>query len=222
MAKILLVEDDAALALSVSEWLKIEQHKVDTAKTGDEAIEYIKSFAYDLLILDWQLPGISGLDLCKFYRARSKGPVMMLTGLSDVAHKVQGLDAGADDYLTKPFHMSELLARVRAQLRRAVDTNIEQLGIGDLKVDLRSRVVKKSGREISLTPREYEVLEFILKHPNEVISPEMLLKRVWSSDADVSVQSVYACMNRLRKNLDPDDKEAVIKTVHGVGYRLDY
>jgi DNA-binding response OmpR family regulator len=222
MAKILLVEDDAAVVLTLSEWLTIEQHKVDAARTGDEAIDYIKAFAYDLLILDWQLPGISGLDICKYYRNRSKGPVLMLTGLSDVAHRVEGLDAGADDYLTKPFHMPELLARVRALIRRAADNRGDQIKAGDLLVDLRSHVVKKSGREITLTPREYEVLEFFLKHPNEVISPEMLLKRVWSSDADVSVQSVYACMNRLRKNLDAADKEGVIKTVHGVGYRLDF
>ncbi|MBX9721061.1 MAG: response regulator transcription factor, partial [Candidatus Obscuribacterales bacterium] len=181
----------------------------------------IKAFDYDLLILDRQIPGVSGLDICKYYRTRSKNAVLMLTGMSDVSSRVEGLNAGADDYLTKPFHMEELLARVRALLRRGADVKSDQLKSGDLTVDLRSRIVKKGGKTISLTPREYEVLEFFLKNQNEVVSPEMLLKRVWSSDADVSVQSVYACINRLRKNLDANDKEAVIKTVHGVGYRVD-
>ena len=222
-AKILLVEDDVANALTVKEWLLLEHHNVDVAFTGNQALDYLKAFTYDLLILDWQLPGPSGLQICKAYKSQTSGPVMMLTGMTSIEQRVEGLEAGADDYLVKPFDMRELLARVKSLLRRLAELGEPQkrLTVRDVSLDTGSRVVKRNDKELSLTPREYDVLEFFFKHPNQVISPDSLLKRVWNSDAAASPHSVYTCLNRLRKNLNPEDKDYLIKTVHGVGYRLD-
>jgi DNA-binding response OmpR family regulator len=222
MAKILVVDDDVANSLTVKEWLQLEHHNVDIAFTGNQALDYLKAFGYDLLILDWQLPGPSGIDICKQYKSKGNAPVLMLTAMSSVEQRVEGLEAGADDYLVKPFDMRELLARVKALIRRASDTtDLQKLTIRDITIDTGSRIVKRGERELNLSPREYEVLEFFFRNANQVISPDALLKRVWNSDASASPHAVYTCLNRLRKNINPDDKEYLIKTVHGVGYRLD-
>lgn len=221
MPKILVVEDDKALSKVVTELLELERYNVDLAETGRKALDYLESFEYDLLILDRQLPEISGIEICKHYRSSSKGPVLMLTGMNTVTDRVDGLEAGADDYLAKPFDSRELLARVRALLRRATDFQSGPIKIGELHIDLDSHIISRGDKRLSLTPREFEVLEYFLKNPNKVISPEALLKRVWHSDSEASPHAVYTCINRLRKNLDPADKEAVIKTVHGVGYRFE-
>lgn len=221
MAKILLVEDDSATSITVQELLRMEGYTCDAAFDGDSALDYLAAFSYDLLILDRQLPGPNGIEICKHYRKKSKGPVLMLTGLGSVTDKVEGLDAGADDYLAKPFDSRELSARIRSLLRRATDSPSDVIEVGNISIDTRSHIVTRDGAKISLTPKEYDVLEFFVKHPNQVISTEALIKRVWQSDADTSQHAVYICINRLRKNLNPQDKEAVIKTVHGVGYRLD-
>lgn len=222
MAKILVVEDDVATSLAIKEWLESEKHKVDVVNSGDEALDYLKAFEYDLLLLDRQLPGLSGIEICKLYKSKTSRPVLMLTSMSSIEHKVQGLESGADDYLTKPFDVRELIARVKALLRRSTDNQIlDKVTIRDITVDTGSRIVKRNEKTIELTPREYELLEFFVKHPNQIISQEALLKRVWHSDADASPQAVYTCLNRLRKHLDASDKEYLIKTVHGVGYRLE-
>jgi DNA-binding response OmpR family regulator len=222
MAKILVVEDDIAISRNVKDWLESEKHKVDTAFNGDSALDYLNAFEYDLLLLDRQLPGRSGVELCRYYRTKSNGPVLMLTGMSSVQDKISGLDAGADDYLTKPFDPGELLARVRALLRRGAPAVSEEHNtIRGISLDSGSRKVKKDGIELQLTKKEFDVLEFFFKHPNQVISPDALLKRVWESESDATQHAVYNCINRLRKNLDANNKEALIKTVHGVGYRLD-
>jgi DNA-binding response OmpR family regulator len=222
MAKILLVDDDVPFADSIKEWLEFDHHKVDAVHTPAEALRFIAAFDYDVLLLDWQLPEMTGLDLCRRYRSGNGNAfVIMLTGMSSVDNKVEGLEAGADDYLAKPFDLRELASRVRALTRRPAQYDGDVLQSGDLKLDTRSRVVTKSGGELQLKPLEYSVLEFFLKHQGQVISPEALLKRVWDSSAEASIDSVYTCINRLRKKLNDTDKEAVIKTVHGVGYRLD-
>jgi OmpR-family two-component system manganese-sensing response regulator len=222
MAKILVVDDDVLFANSMKEWLEFDHHKVDMAHDAEEATQFIKSFDYDILLLDWQLPGMSGVDLCKRYRTSGGGAyVIMLTGLNSVENKVEGLEAGADDYLAKPFAVKELMSRVKALLRRPARYGGQLLKAGDLTLDTASRVVTRSGVEIQLKPLEYAVLEFFMKHPNQVIGPDALLKRVWDSSGDASTDAVYTCINRLRKKLNDSDKEAVIKTVHGVGYRFD-
>ena len=221
MAKILLVEDDIGISRSVKDWLLAEQHKVDTAFTGTSALDYLNSFEYDLLILDRQLPELNGIEICKYYRNKCDGFVLMLTGMSSIEDKIDGLEAGADDYLTKPFDMRELLARVKALLRRPEAVEKAVLAFKNISLDTQSRIVRKDGKELSLTPREYDVLQFFFKHPNQVITQETLLKRIWHSDSSSTHHAVYNCLNRLRKNLDPTNKEALIKTVHGIGYRLD-
>ena len=145
----------------------------------------------------------------------------MLTAMDAVVDKVEALSAGADDYLTKPFDARELMARVKALLRRASNFNEESAQIKDITIHFSSRIVNKADKELSLTPKEFDLLEYFIKHKNQVISPDTLLKKLWHSDSDASPHAVYTCMNRLRKNLNPEDKEAIIKTVRGVGYRLD-
>lgn len=221
MTKILVVEDDAATAVVVSDLLRDENYNVDIAHDGNEALDYLNTAEYDLLVLDRQLPGVSGKEVCLHYRKRSRGPVLMLTGMGTVADRVEGLEAGADDYLTKPFDARELLARIRALLRRASDFMPEVVILADISINFRSRIVSKEGKAINLTPREFEVLDYFIKHANEVVSPDVLLRRVWQSDSDASPHAVYTCINRLRKHLNAADKEAIIKTVHGVGYRLE-
>ncbi len=221
MAKILLVEDDMAIAVTVKQWLESEHHNVDHANTGNSALDYLKVFEYDLLILDRQLPGVSGIELCKSYKLKANAPVLMLTGMNSIEDKVDGLEAGADDYLTKPFDTRELMARIKALLRRNSGTKEETMSAAGVTINTASRIVTKDGKELTLTPREFEVLEYFFRHPNQVIGPEAFLKRVWHSDSDASQRAVYSCINRLRKNIDPNNKEALIKTVHGVGYRLE-
>ncbi|MBX9572088.1 MAG: response regulator transcription factor [Candidatus Obscuribacterales bacterium] len=221
MPKILVVEDDASMAKIVLDLLQLERYQVDHASTGQQAEDYLNSFAYDLLILDRQLPGASGVEICRNYRKSANGPVLMLTAMDAVVDKVEALSAGADDYLTKPFDARELMARVKALLRRASNFNEESAQIKDITIHFSSRIVNKADKELSLTPKEFDLLEYFIKHKNQVISPDTLLKKLWHSDSDASPHAVYTCMNRLRKNLNPEDKEAIIKTVRGVGYRLD-
>jgi DNA-binding response OmpR family regulator len=223
MAKILVIDDDAALARSIKDFLEFEHHAVDTVFDADAAWEHLQAFGYDVVILDWQLPGgASGVDICKRYRAQGgASPVLMLTGMSQTGNKIQGLDAGADDYVTKPVEIPELVARVRAMLRRPAAFSGDMLKAGQLELNTRTRICKKNGSEIKLKPVEYNVLEFLLRHPNEVISAESLLRQVWDSDSDSSLDAVYTVVTRLRKKLQDSDKDAeIIKTVHGVGYRL--
>jgi DNA-binding response OmpR family regulator len=222
MAKILIVEDDTANAVALKEWLELEHHYIDVAFSGSEALHYFKSSTYELLILDRGLPDTSGIELCRLYKSKANGLVLMLTGMSSVDDRVDGLEAGADDYLVKPFEMKELLARVKSLLRRYNQISSQsQFSIKDISLDTNSRIVKRGAKVLDLTPREYEVLEYFFKNPNTVVSPDALLRRVWNSDNSGSPHAVYTCLNRLRKNLNAEDKEYLIKTVHGVGYRLE-
>lgn len=221
MPKILLVEDDKSISKMLVPWLEAENYLVDLVETGNAALDYITSFQYDLVILDVQLPDLSGIEICRSYRKKSKGPVLMLTGLDAIDDKVVGLDAGADDYLTKPFDSREFMARVRAQIRREQGDSQKVFTAHKIMLDCQSRTVEKNGKRIALTPKEFDVLEFFMRNPNTVITPDALLKRIWSSDSEASPHAVYNCLNRLRKNLDASNKEAVIKTVHGSGYRLE-
>jgi len=221
MTKILLVEDDADILKTVVTFLKFEQFAVETTSDGLEAQALLKSFAYDLIILDWQLPGMSGVEICKDFRGRrGMTPVLMLTGLSSVKSKLEGLDSGADDYLTKPFDMRELGSRVRALLRRPASVIANNnLIAGHLCLDEAQRIVTAKGSPIALTPREYELFQFLMRHPNQALSGEALLNRVWPSDSTVTAEALRTAMKRLRSKIDPEAK--VLKTIHGVGYILE-
>lgn len=222
MAKILIVEDDLDLANNVVEWLKFEQHTVEAVHDGQEGADRLKLYKYDLAILDWELPKKNGPDVCKQYRAGGgQIPILMLTGKSEIEDKTTGLDAGADDYLTKPFSMKELSARLRALLRRPAATVANTLTVRDIVFDTGTKKVSKNGKEIELAPKELALLEFFLKHQDQVFSQEALLERVWSSESDASVFAVYTAVKTLRKKLTGADEKPFLATVHGLGYRLE-
>ncbi|MBX9670477.1 MAG: response regulator transcription factor [Candidatus Obscuribacterales bacterium] len=222
MAKILVVEDDHSVAQSIEEFLKAEQHTVDVVHDGQDALERLDVFHYDAMVLDWNLPRLNGIDVCKATRAGGSSMlIIMLTGKTDLDARLTGLDTGADDYMTKPFHPSELAARVRALLRRPAMVQDEVLKKGDLVVNTHTRKVTKAEKEVALQPMEYKLLEFFLRHPDRLFSSEALLRRCWSDEADISLDAIYTCIRRLRKKLDMEKDTSIIRTVHSVGYILD-
>jgi len=221
MSKILLVEDDKVLAEMVTDWLTHEHYQVDCLHSGRDGLDRLKFYSYDLVILDWDLPELSGIDILKEYRDKGGAtPVLMLTGKSTVDEKLVGLDSGADDYLTKPFHMKELSARLRSLLRRPQAMHANLLKARNLELDATLYRVTKDGVEIELLPKEFALLEFLMRHPNQVFSAEALLDRVWKADSDATTEAIRSCFKRLRKKIDVDDGEPILKNVHGVGYKL--
>lgn len=223
MSKILVAEDDKGLSFTLCEWLQAQSFAkhIDAVENGEDAWHHLKFGHYDLVMLDWEMPGLPGIEIVRRYRqAGGISPVLMLTGKSTIEDKEAGLDAGADDYLTKPFQMRELMARVRALLRRPAQFAGDLLKAGSICIDTKARIATRDGIDIKLQPNELAVLEYLMRHPNEVFSPEMLLARVWSSETEASLDAVYTCLNRIRKKIDASDKDALIRTVRGVGYRL--
>ncbi|MBX9689621.1 MAG: response regulator transcription factor [Candidatus Obscuribacterales bacterium] len=219
MAKLLLVEDDPNLLEALQLTLELEKHVIDTASDGEEAEFKIKSFEYDLLIMDWQLPDKEGVDIVKAYRQRGgKTPILMLTGKSRAAEKGQGLDSGADDYLTKPFDDIELKARVRALLRRPAVICDNILSCRGISLNPSLHVVTKDDQVVQLMPKEYQLLEFLMRHPNQVFSQETLLNKVWPTDSEATVEALRTTLKRLRKKMDPEGQ--IIGTIHGVGLVL--
>lgn len=221
MAKILVVEDDEAFRETLCAWLEAKDHKVDAAADGIAGMEFLRAYTYDLLILDWNLPGMTGIDICRKYRASGgAGGVIMLTGQKELDDKETGLDTGADDYITKPCEPRELLARIRALLRRPNITPSEVLTYGPVTCDTNARTVTVGSTNIRLSPTEYSVFEFLLRRPNQVFSCEQLLKQIWTADDEVSLDSVYTTMNRLRKKIQVEEVGQLIQTVHGAGYKF--
>lgn len=222
MAKIIIVEDNIPLATDVVDCLKFDHHNVEPIYDGLEAMELLLSTHFDLIILDWDLPGLSGIDILRRFRDNGGDtPVIMLTGKGRVTEKEIGLDSGADDYLTKPFAMKELSARVRAQLRRTSKATSNTLKLRDMELDPLKFVLKKNGEEIKLLKTEFSLLEFLMRHPNEPFTSEALLTRVWASDSNSGTDAIRSCLRRLRKKLnDTNENNPIIETVHGVGYRL--
>jgi DNA-binding response OmpR family regulator len=220
LPKILIVEDDQNLSLMLQSALKAEHFVVDLVTTGEEAVERLSFYSYDLAIIDWILPGLSGLDVCRQYR--EKGgliPILILTGKSKVREIRAGLDSGSDDYLTKPFDMEELSARVRALLRRPVTLKATVLTVGDLVLDVTAKRATKSGVEVHLTPKEFAVLELLMRHPNQPFSAETLIERIWSSESETSPESIRPFMFRLREKIETGGPP-VIETMRGQGYKL--
>ncbi|MCC7527129.1 MAG: response regulator transcription factor [Candidatus Melainabacteria bacterium] len=221
MSKILLAEDEALLANEISEWLQYEHYIVDVARNGAEAENMLRTCQYDVLILDWMLPGISGVDICKRYRANGgQTPILILTARSSIQCKETGLDSGADDYLTKPFQLKELSARIRSLLRRAVVAPSTKLQITNITIDPKARLVLKDGVEIHLEPREFNLLEFLFRHPNVLFTSEALIGRVWESHADITAETLRSYVKSLRKKIDRPGHPSIITTVHGSGYMV--
>jgi two-component system OmpR family response regulator len=215
--RVLVVEDEAKLAALLRQGLRREGMAVDVARTGEEALVRATATNYDVILLDVMLPGQSGLEVCRDLRAREVwAPTLMLTALDEVEDRVNGLESGADDYLVKPFSFLELLARMRALIRRGAPPRPTLLTVGNLRLDPATRVVWQDDRELSLTPREFAMLEQFMRRPGEVLSRFELLEHVWDGSYENRSNVIEVYVGYLREKLDRD----AIETVRGVGYRL--
>lgn len=224
-ATILIVEDEADLGLMLRYNLEAEGFRVVTALSGDEAAERIREGVPDLILLDWMLPGLSGIELCRRWRAReetARVPIIMVTARGEEEERVRGLATGADDYLVKPFSVPELLARINALLRRANPQLVNAvLKAGDLELDRNAHRVRRSGREVHLGPTEYRLLEYLMRHPGRVYSRGQLLDGVWGNDVYVDERTVDVHVGRLRKAINRGRSPDPIRTVRGAGYAFD-
>ena len=222
---VLVVEDEDALATLLQYNLEKEGYEVRLAPDGEEALVAVDEQAPDLVVLDWMLPKVSGVEVCRRIRSRPATrnlPVIMLTARAEESDRIRGLDTGADDYLTKPFSMAELAARIRAVLRRIRPGLAEdRLQQGDIVVDRVAHRVKRDGREVHLGPTEFRLLDHLMQHPGRVFSREQLLDAVWGSDVYVEVRTVDVHIGRLRKALIDGEEPDPIRTVRSAGYSLD-
>ncbi|MBV9279967.1 MAG: response regulator transcription factor [Chloroflexi bacterium] len=220
--RLLVVEDDRSLAEALRRGLTQEGHVVDVVHDGTEGLDLAESGVHDAVILDVMLPGLDGMGVAR--QLREEGvhvPVLMLTARDSLPDRISGFNAGADDYLTKPFAFEELLARLRAITRRgAAPLAEERLVVGDLVMDTRSREVTRAGDVIDLPPREYALLEYLMRHPGQALSRTMILERVWEYGFDSFANVVDAAILRLRKAVDDGYDKQLIQTVRGVGYRI--
>lgn len=224
--KLLLIEDDIHLADIVSEKLSQEGYLVDVCHSGEKGMYYAlnQSLAYDLILLDRMLPVIDGLTILKALRAKSmQTPVLLLTGLAEVDDRVDGLDAGADDYLVKPFEMKELLARIRALVRRPAELkNTQQCTFGDITLDIQKRELSSGKNNVQLTKKETDLLAVFMLSPNCPFSRDQLLMKVWGTDTDVESGNVDSYISFLRRRLAAISCNTTIKTVYGAGYQLNW
>jgi two-component system, OmpR family, phosphate regulon response regulator PhoB len=223
--RITVVEDEEALSILLRYNLESEGYVVDTIARGDEADLRLKEQVPDLLLLDWMLPGLSGVELCRRLRGRPETerlPIIMLTARGEESERVRGLSTGADDYVVKPFSTPELMARVRAMLRRVKPERISsQLVAGDIDLDRETHRVRRAGRELKLGPTEFKLLEFLMQSPGRVFSREQLLDGVWGRDIYVDERTVDVHVGRLRKAVNRGRQRDPIRTVRGAGYALD-
>ncbi|MBY8976715.1 phosphate regulon transcriptional regulator PhoB [Rhodobacteraceae bacterium NNCM2] len=224
-ARVLVVEDEEALAALLEYNLGKEGFAVRVSGDGEDALLAIQEDLPDLILLDWMLPGLSGIEICRWIRARAESrdiPVIMLTARGEEEDRIRGLDTGADDYLTKPFSVPELTARVRALLRRARPTlSAEVATFGDLMLDRETRRVRRAEREVHLGPTEFRLLDCLIQRPGRVFSREQLLDLVWGRDVYVEARTVDVHVGRLRKALNRRGERDPIRTVRAAGYALD-
>jgi len=219
--RILLVEDERKVASFIARALKENTYAVDVVETGEKAIESGSEVAYDAILLDVRLPGMSGIEVCRELRQRGiEAPILMLTARGLVEQRVEGLDAGADDYLTKPFVLSELLARVRALVRRGFHTGNTKLSYADLALDRHRRRATRGQAVVPLTTKEFALLELFLLRAPELVTRSEIVEHVWDCHFDSETNLVEVYINRLRQKLDQNRSTKLIHTVRGVGYRL--
>ena len=219
---ILLVEDDPAQLEPLQTALSQVGHIVDAVESGATAQWLIDEKQYDLLILDWMLPGVSGVELCRQYRSLGNtAPILMLTAKDTIANKIDGLDAGADDYIVKPVDVMELLARVRALGRRSPLWTGDTLTLGELALDLTSLNLRRGSSQIQLSVREFQLMEYLLRHPQQVLSRDQIEQALWSWGSEPESNAVTTLVRRLRQRLDVVGAKDWLETVYGMGYRLD-
>lgn len=219
--RILVIEDNHRLNSSLTASLVHEGYSVDSAYDGQEGQDLAELTAYDLILLDIMLPEKDGLEVCRdLRRRRVHTPILLLTARDSVDDRVQGLDYGADDYLVKPFAMRELLARLRALLRRQQPYKQGQLTIGDLALDPITHTVERDGRSLDLTPKEFALLEFLMYHPNQVVTRDMIEQHIWNYDFECESNVIDVYVRRLRRKIDDPFAVKLLTTVRGVGYRL--
>ena len=225
LANILLVEDEKSIITLIKYNLEKEGFKVFCSETGEDALKVIKEKTPDLVILDWMLPDTSGIDVCRKIKIDKKLkniPVLILTAKGEPDDKIKGLEVGADDYVTKPFNNKELLLRVKSLIKRSKPSLLEDLGIfKDLKIDRITKKVFRENKEIKLGPIEYKLLDFLIKSPQRVYSREQLLSNVWGESINVESRTVDVHIRRLRKAINIDKKNDLIRTVRSSGYSLD-
>ena len=224
-ARIMIVEDEEPLALLLRYNLEAEGYDVETVARGDDADTRLREAPPDLVVLDWMLPGLSGIELCRRLRTRPESkalPIIMLTARGEESERVRGLATGADDYIVKPFSVPELLARIRSLLRRARPERVASvLGAGDLELDREKKRVSRSGREVHLGPTEFRLLEFLMQSPGRVYTREQLLDEVWGRDIYIDERTVDVHVGRLRRALNRGRASDPIRTVRGAGYSFD-
>jgi DNA-binding response OmpR family regulator len=219
--RILVVEDETRLADLIKRGLTHEGHAVDLSETGEEALDWIEAANHDAIILDIMLPGISGIEVCRTLRKRSvQTPILLLTARDAVPDRVAGLDAGADDYLVKPFAFPELLARLRALARRPHETHQTRLIAGNLQLDPASRQLWRGTREVQLQNKEFRILEYLMRNPNRVLSRDQIAEYAWDYDFPAVTNVIDVHIKSLRRKLDDPYPGQLIQTVRGAGYRL--
>jgi two-component system phosphate regulon response regulator PhoB len=223
--RILVVEDDPAIVELITYNLEADGFDVIVAETGEEAQLLINEENFDLVLLDWMLPGVSGIELCRRLRQRQETtavPIIMLTARGEEGDRVRGLATGADDYIVKPFSVAELIARVKAMLRRAAPERVsDMITVGDVVLDRLAHRVKRSQREVRLGPTEYRLLEFMMERAGRVLSREQILDGVWGRQAELDERTVDVHIGRLRKALIRGKEAEVIRTVRGAGYVIE-
>ncbi len=219
-AKILVVEDEERIRQFLQRGLTYEGYRVDAAADGQEALDLARDEPPDLVLLDIMLPGLDGVEVCRRLRSASEVPILMLTAKEAIEDRVAGLDAGADDYLVKPFAFDELLARVRALLRRAQPAQPQVYRFADLELDTGTRRGKRGDETFDLTAKEYELLELFMRHPRQVLTRDVIFDRVWNYDFGGESNIIEVYVRYLRQKTETDDRPRLIHTVRGVGYVL--
>ncbi|MEB3355284.1 MAG: two-component system response regulator RppA [Synechococcales bacterium] len=227
--RVLLVEDEPDLGKAIKRTLTQEAYVVDWVQSGDEALAYLENELplYTLAVFDWMLPGMSGIELCQWLRSHHHAlPVLILTAKDQIADRITGLDAGADDYLVKPFSMAELLARLRALRRRSPDLKPSRIQVGALMLDCDRRMAflnagKSTEQPIELTQKEFQLLQYLMEHPNQILTRDQVLNQLWEIGAEPNSNVVAAQMRLLRRKLAQYNCDDVIETVYGMGYRFN-
>jgi len=219
MARILVVEDEEDIASFIKRGLLLKGYEVAVADDGETALKLFQEQAPDLVLLDLMLPDLDGVEVCRRVRAASDVPVIILTALDSVSHKVEGLEVGADDYVTKPFAFEELIARIRAALRRKAPAS-DDIRVGDLTIRPASREVERDGRQIELTNREYELLDYLARNAGKVMDKRIIFEKVWGYDFEVESDAIKVYVSYLRKKLNAAGERDLIHAVRGVGYIL--